>query len=124
MKIADLKKQLGAMDKAELINLVCKMHKNSKDVKNMLDVEFGGTEAEEQLFEECREKIKKNFDLRRLSLKNAKKVISDFKKVSKDKENVAELMLYYVECGVGFLDDYGDCYEAFYPTSARRLRPL
>lgn len=114
MKITDLKKQLGQMDRMELIDLVCKLNKNSKEVQAMLDVEFGGSEAEDRLVEDSKEKIYKEFFGKNLSLKNAKKVISDFKKLSSDKENLAELLLYYVECGVEFIEKYGDIYEAFY----------
>lgn len=114
IKIKDLKNRLGEMDRTELIQLICKLHKNSKEVQQILSAEFCGDKYEAELLEEAKEKISKKFNLRRLSLKDAKKVISDYKKVCKHEENLAELMLHYVECGIQFSDDYGDIYDSFY----------
>lgn len=97
MKVTDLKKCLSQMTNAEIIDLICKLNKNSKEVQSMLDVEFGGNGAEDKIVLECKEKIEKEILGKNLSLKNAKKVISDFKKVCRNKENYAELLLYYVE---------------------------
>ena len=49
-----------------------------------------------------------------MSLKNARAVISDFQKASQNKESIADLILYYVECGVEFTNLYGDIDERFY----------
>ena len=114
MKITDLKKQLNSMEKNELVSLLCKLYKGSKQAQGIIDVELCGDSAEEQLVDECKKKIHAAFSGSRLSLKNARIVISDFKKVSKNKENIAELMLFYVECGVEFTSMYGDIDEAFY----------
>ncbi len=48
----------------------------------------------------------------RISL--ARKVISDYRKAVGDPEGLAELMLFYVECGVSFTLEFGDIDEAFY----------
>lgn len=114
MKITDLKKQLNSMEKNELASLVCKLYKASKQAQSLIDVELCGDTAEEQLVTECKKRIHAAFFGSRLSLKNARTVISDFKKVSQSKENIAELMLFYVECGVEFTNMYGDINEAFY----------
>ena len=34
IKIKDLKSRLGEMDRGELIQLICKLHKSSKEVQN------------------------------------------------------------------------------------------
>lgn len=114
MKITDLKKQLNSMEKNELTALVCKLYKASKQAQSLVDIELCGESVEEQLVTECKKKIHAAFFGSRLSLKTAKTVISDFKKVSKNRENVAELMLHYVECGVEYTRIYGDINEAFY----------
>ncbi len=114
MKITELKKLLNSMEKNELATLVCKVYKASKQAQSIIDVELCGAIAEEQLVTECKKKIHTAFFGSRLSLKNARTVISDFKKVSKNQENVAELMLHYVECGVEYTSMYGDINEAFY----------
>lgn len=102
------------MEKNELAALVCKLYKASKQAQSIIDVELCGESVEEQLVTECKKKIHAAFFGSRLSLKTAKTVISDFKKVSKNRENVTELMLHYVECGVEYTSMYGDIDEAFY----------
>lgn len=114
MKLTDLRKQLNAMGKADLIALICRLYKGSKQSQSMIDIELCGDAAEEHLVVECQKQIRAAFFGKNLSLKNARKVISDFKKVSRNQENVAELMLTYVECGVEFTNMYGDVDEAFY----------
>ena len=118
MKITELKQQLRQMEKDDLILLICKIYKGSPTGRDMLDVEFGGNQAEELMVNECKRKIAKVFEARTLSLRTAKKVISDFKKVCHNKENLAELMLYYVECGVEFTNTYGDIDDPFYHSIA------
>lgn len=44
----------------------------------------------------------------------AKKAISNYKKVSCSDKNLADIMLYYVECGVDFTITYGDVDDRFY----------
>ncbi len=44
----------------------------------------------------------------------ARKAISDYRKAIGDPEGLAELMLFYVECGVNFTLEFGDIDEAFY----------
>ena len=114
MKITDLKKQLNSMEKNELVTIVCKLYKASKQAQRLIDVELRGDIAEEQLVTFSKKKIHAAFFGSRLSLKNARTVISDFKKGSKNRENIAELMLHYVECGVEYTSMYGDIDEAFY----------
>ena len=43
-----------------------------------------------------------------------KQAISDFKKLEPSSDLLAELMLFYVETGVKFTNDFGDIDEAFY----------
>ena len=114
MKIIDLKKQLKSMEQNELVTLVCTLYKASKQAQSIIDVELCSEAVEEQLVAAHKKKIRIAFFGSRLSLKSAKTVISDFKKIAKNKENIAELMLYYVECGVEFTSTYGDIDEAFY----------
>lgn len=102
------------MEKNELTALVCKLYKASKQAQSLVDIELCGESVEEQLVTECKKKIHAAFFGSRLSLKTAKTVISDFKKVSKNRENVAELMLHYVECGVEYTSMYGNIDEVFY----------
>ena len=74
MKITDLKKQLDSMEKSELIALVCKLYKISKQAQSLIDVELCGKSVEEQLIADCKKKIRVAFFGSRLSLKNARTV--------------------------------------------------
>ena len=47
-------------------------------------------------------------------MKEGKKAISDFKKLGVSDDNLADLMLFYVETGVEFTNDFGDINESFY----------
>ncbi|PIE35467.1 hypothetical protein CSA56_04080 [candidate division KSB3 bacterium] len=44
----------------------------------------------------------------------ARKAVSDYKKVSGDPVGLADLMLFFVETGVRFTNEYGDIDEPFY----------
>ncbi|MFZ3590571.1 DUF6155 family protein [Bacillus sp. DJP31] len=50
----------------------------------------------------------------KVRLNEAKKAISDFKKLTNDELRTADLMLYYVEKGVEFTNNYGDIDQSFY----------
>ena len=64
---------------------------------------------------ECKKEIEKAiWDKRRPNLKRARQVISDFKKICKDEELIFDLMIFYVEKGVEFENEFGDLYEAYY----------
>jgi len=47
----------------------------------------------------------------------SRKAINEFKKLETSKVKYRDLMLYYVECGVEFINSFGDISESFY-TSA------
>lgn len=48
------------------------------------------------------------------SLKLARAALNDYKKVSKDRENNIDLMVFYVESGTELTLQYGDMWSAFY----------
>ncbi len=49
-----------------------------------------------------------------VKLSFARKAIADYRKAVGDPEGLAELMLFYAECGVSFTLDFGDIDEPFY----------
>ena len=89
-------------------------------------MDFYTNPDEEELFKKYKEKVrlafypKKEHDL--LKLKDGKIAISDFKKMGGSMDLVADLMLYYVEMGVVFTNDYGDIDEPFYDSIAGAYR--
>ena len=54
-----------------------------------------------------------------VKLSLARKAISDYRKAVGDPEDLAELMLFYAECGVSFTREFGDIDEPFYGSVER-----
>ena len=114
MKVTELKNQLNTMEKNELIALIVKLYKNDKMCRNILDAEFGGEEVQAALLANAKKQLYDIFFLKEsLSLRNAKAVLSGFKKTVKNKENYFDLELYYIELGTAYTNEYGDINEAF-----------
>jgi hypothetical protein len=59
----------------------------------------------------------RGFGRARLSV--ARKAVTDYKKVAASAEGVADVMLFYVEAGVGYTNEYGDIDEPFYHSMER-----
>ncbi|MEE5993622.1 MAG: DUF6155 family protein [Oscillospiraceae bacterium] len=116
--MTELKKHLLQLNQREMVELVCKIHKNCPDAAGMLTAEFGNDNYEEELFEETKKKIRNQFfpehGLGRLSLATAKKAITEYKKFNKSAESILELQMYYTECCGEFLRKYGDGPESLY----------
>ena len=81
----------------------------------MLDAEFGGEEVQAALLANAKKQLYDIFFSKEsLSLRNAKAVLSGFKKTVKNKEDYFDLELYYIELGTAYTNEYGDINEAFY----------
>jgi len=111
MKSTELKKTLERFDKKELIQLIIEFAKLKKDNMEWLE-EFQRPDGLPELLEFYKKKISRAWDLNDLTA--AKKAIGDFKKASPDRENLIDLMIYYVEMGTEITLDCGDMYEDFY----------
>src|SRR5690606_280852 len=119
MGLTDLKKELKKLDKDKLIDLVADLYKKNKSVKEFFD--FYVNPDERELFEKYRDKVFEAFYPKRgynYKLKDGKQAISDFKKLGTSTDLLADLMLFYVETGVKFTNDYGDVNETFYKSLA------
>lgn len=119
MGLTDIKKELKKLDKDKLIYLVADLYKKNKSVQEFLD--FYVNPNERELFEKYRDKVFVAFYPKRgykLKLKDGKKAISDFKKLGPSTDLLADLMLFYVETGVQFTNDFGDIDEGFYSSMA------
>ena len=114
-----LKKYLSQFTKEQLAGQILELHKKYKDVKEYYEFSINPdlTTKREKVKEAVLECFfpKRGFKLR---LKDARKIISDFKKLEPDAESLADVMLYYVECGVQFTNDFGDIDEPFYNSIA------
>lgn len=115
MGLIDIKKELKKLDKDKLIELVADLYKKNKSVKEFFDFYIEPNERE--LINKYRERVFNAFYPKRglgYNLKEGKAAISDFKKMGPSSELLASLMLYYVETGVEFTNEFGDINEAFY----------
>jgi Family of unknown function (DUF6155) len=115
MGFIEIKKELIKLDKDKLIALFSDLYKNNKGVKQYLD--FFTNPKEELLLEKYKAIVCECFYPKRgynYSISNAKKAISEFKKLGTSTKFQADLMIFYVETGVEFTNEYGDIGESFY----------
>jgi Family of unknown function (DUF6155) len=115
MGLADIKKELNRFDKDKLIQLITELYKKNKSVKEYFD--FFVNPDENALFEKYKAKVSDAFYPKRgyeLKLRDGKQAIAEFKKIEPATILLADLMLFYVECGVKFTNEFGDIDEAFY----------
>lgn len=118
LSISELKKRLKTYQNDELIKIIGDCYKLSDEVKKYINYMFDPESSENVLYEEAKELMLHEFYPSRgepkLRLSKAKKAISDFKKLCSDSFKIIDLMIYYVELGVQFTNDYGDIDERFY----------
>jgi hypothetical protein len=115
--LSTLKNHLKNCSKEELISDITELFKRFESVKDFYQLKLSPHE-DIQVIAKYKKIIedeffpKRGFGKARLSV--ARKAISDYRKVSKSPVNVADIMLFYVEQGVKFTNDYGDIDEPFY----------
>lgn len=124
----DLKKKLQKADKKELIDLIRDLYRLSEENRRYLLAGCMDTKAEPGILEAYREIIKNEFfpekGLGALRYSVAEKAINSYFKASGDLEGKMELMLFYVENGVDFTNEYGDIDERFYDKVVGMLEKL
>ncbi len=117
MKISEIRYYLNEKTKKELIDLVLKFYRSNSFNQKLLHTEIN-PESEYVIKEKYKINIKTEFFPEKgdpkLRYSILRKAINDFKKISRKPENLADLMLFYVENGVDFTNEYGDIDEAFY----------
>lgn len=117
MTLTDLKKELKTLDHVELVDLVLTLYKANGKTKELINTRFIGEKYQEDALESYKKKMNDEFfpkNMRKMpSLKAAKSLITEFKKIGSF-EMVLDLMLYYVECGTEFTNDFGDIDGPFY----------
>lgn len=115
MGLSDLKAELKRLDKKELVEILSELYKNNKSVKEYFDFYLNPNGTD--LFKKYQSVVFEAFYPKRgycLKLSVAKKAISDFKKIGGATDLVCDLMLFYVETGIKFTNDFGDINEPFY----------
>lgn len=114
MTLTELKKRLKGMTQEEMLALLCRVYKGSKQAQAIIDVALCGDAAEAELLPVYKNRVHAAFWGRRFSLKEARAAVLEFNRIAQNLENAAELMLFYVECGVAYTLEYGDIDEQFY----------
>lgn len=119
-----LKKLLQTMDKGEIISLILEMYEAKKEIRSYLDYYVNPNEPEQ--FRKAKRIIENEYfpakGLPKERLSVAKKAISDFSSLKSSPELEAELLIFLVECGCRFTNEYGDMSEAFYTGMENNLR--
>ena len=107
-----MNKELKKLGKEELYSLLLELSSLRKENVDFLKLKLqsGANEA----ITYYKQKMKDALWQEKTNLREARKAISDFKKISKTPEHLLELMVFYVENGIKINNEYGDMYEAFY----------
>jgi hypothetical protein len=117
MKINDLKRNLKDLSKEELIKEIVELFKKNSFVKDYYILKYD-IENKSSVLDKHKDIIENEFFPKRgygkTRLSVARKSITEFKKLSQDKNQLADLMIFYVEMGVKFTNYYGDIDEPFY----------
>jgi hypothetical protein len=115
MKGEDLRRKLKSLEKDKLVSLLLDVADLRKENLEWLLLKLEGENGEGEAMIYFKGKIRTCiFNDARPNLKEARKLISNFKKISKDEKHIIELMIFYVETGTRLGEKYGDLYEAFY----------
>ena len=117
MTLTDLKKELKKLDQAELIDMISTLYKSNEKAKELINTRLIGEKYQQDVLGSYKKKMHDEFfpkNMRKMpSLKVAKALITEFKKIGSF-EMVLDLMLFYVECGTEFTNEYGDMDGPFY----------
>jgi hypothetical protein len=117
MGMRELKKELNALDKKELIEIITDLYSKAPLAKEMLDERYGFTNPVD-VFQKYRKQIIDEFfpekGFGKLRYANIRDAISKFRKISKDSGYMAELLFTHVKYGIDFTNEYGDIDERFY----------
>jgi len=116
MATTNLKLYLKTLSEEELIKHIVELDKKFKPVQEVHQLLIDKDSS--LMVQKYKQAIENEFypvrGLPKMRLSEARKAISDAKKLGLPPEIMAELMLFYVETGVQFTCDYGDIDEPFY----------
>lgn len=107
-----MNKELKKLEKEELHSLLLELESLTKGNADFIKLKLQNKPDEAVTY--YKQKIKDLLWPENTNLREARKAISDFKRISKSPEHLLELMVFYVENGIEIDNEYGDMYEAFY----------
>ena len=115
---SEIKRELTQYNQVQLLEMVSALYSLSTDNKRFIEAKVVN---DDNILEKYREIISRSISTEapwlkshQLSLKTAKKAISDYKKATGNIEDTMDLMIYYVERGTHFTQAFGDIDESFY----------
>lgn len=127
--LTKLRKELKLKSREDLQADIELLFKQFPQVKKHYTMLYSDNAITESL-EEAKQKIHKEFHgsakygCPRASIKDAKKVVTDFKKLPVTDENVIDLILCYVKEILYFIREYGVGYDTNYPDSCASMFEL
>ena len=117
LSIRTLKRYLKPRSREELATDIVDLFTRFDSVRDYYHTRLA-PEDETFVIEKYKTVIKNEFfparGLGQARLSVARKAVSEYRKVSRSKASLVDLMLYYVEVGVEFTNTYGDIDDAFY----------
>lgn len=117
MKVTELKIRLKDKSQEELIKDILDLFKKNQFVKDYYISKYSD-DSNSPILSKQKDIIVNEFLPERgdgkARISVAKKAISEFKKLSTNKVSIADLMVFYVEVGVRYTNEFGDVDEKFY----------
>ena len=117
LSLGTLKRYLKPRSREELVTDIVDLFTRFDSVRDYYHTRLA-PEDEATVIEKYKAVIKDEFlparGLGQARLSVARRAVSDYRKVSRSKASLVDLMLYYVEIGVEFTNTYGDIDTAFY----------
>lgn len=114
----EIRKTLSRCSQNDLLGLIADLYGLSRSNRDFLEARFL---KDIHIIEHYKSLIKKHVapsepwkESQKINLREAKQVLSHYKKATNDLIGLIDLMIYYVECGTDFLCEYGDMYEQYY----------
>ena len=118
LSVTEVKNIFKQESKEALMNLLIDSYKTIPQLKEYITIKYANQDAIDLVFETYKNKIHDVFFPKSMraqfKIGEAKKAVNDFKKLCPDEKLLVDLMLYYIEMGVEFTDEYGDISESFY----------
>jgi len=124
--LTSLRKELKFKSREDLQSDIELLFKQFPEVKKHYTMLYSDN-ATDDFLNDAKQKIHKEFygnarvRCPRASIKDAKKVVTDFKKLPVSDQNIIDLMLCYVKEILYFINEYGAGYDTNYPDSCASM---
>lgn len=101
-----IKRELRKFEKEKLVSMIMDCYKMSGEVRDYINDVLNPAEAIENLYNKAKSQILHEFfpkhGSNKFKITHAKKAITEFRKLTHDDERTLDLMIFYVEMGVGY----------------------